>query len=50
MFWEKKEAKKFLEFVRKADMNLSKLWEIVKDREPGMLQSTGSQSWTQFSH
>ena len=33
MFWEKKEAKKFLESVRKADMNLSKLWEIVKDRE-----------------
>ena len=25
------------------DMNLSKLWEIVKDREAGMLQSMGSQ-------
>ena len=25
------------------DMNLSKLLEIVEDREPGMLQSTGSQ-------
>ena len=25
------------------DMSLSKLWEIVKDREPGMLQSMGSQ-------
>ena len=24
------------------DMNLSKLLEIVEDREPGMLQSTGS--------
>ena len=24
------------------DMNLSKLWEIVKDGEPGMLQSMGS--------
>ena len=24
-------------------MNLSKLLEIVKDREPGMLQSIGSQ-------
>ena len=23
------------------DMNLSKLWEIVKDREPVVLQSTG---------
>ena len=26
------------------DMNLSKLQEIVKDREPGVLQSMGSQS------
>ena len=25
------------------DMNLSKLWELVKDRKPGMLQSMGSQ-------
>ena len=25
------------------DMNLSKLQEIVKDREPGVLQSMGSQ-------
>ena len=25
------------------DMNLSKLWEIVKNREPGMLQSLGAQ-------
>ena len=25
------------------DMSLNKLWEIVKDGEPGMLQSTGSQ-------
>ena len=25
------------------DMNLSKLWEIVKDRKPGMLQSMGLQ-------
>ena len=25
------------------DMNLKKLWEIVKDREPGMLQSMGCQ-------
>ena len=28
------------------DMSLSKLWEMVKDREAGMLQSMGSQSWT----
>ena len=25
------------------DMSLSKLWEIVKDRKPGILQSMGSQ-------
>ena len=25
------------------DMNLSKVWEIVKDRKPGMLQSMVSQ-------
>ena len=25
------------------DMNLSRLWEIMKDEEPGVLQSMGSQ-------
>ena len=25
------------------DVSLSKLWEMVKEREPGMLQSTGLQ-------
>ena len=25
------------------DLNLSKLWEVVKDGEPGMMQSMGSQ-------
>ena len=25
------------------DMNLGKLWEMVRDREPGVLQSVGSQ-------
>ena len=25
------------------DMSLSKLWELAKDREPGVLQSMGSQ-------
>ena len=29
------------------DMILSKLWEIVEDREPGMLQFMGSQ---RFGH
>ena len=28
------------------DMSLSKLWEIVKNRNPGVLQSLGSQNWT----
>ena len=28
------------------DMSLSKLWEIVKDRKPAVLPSTGSQSYT----
>ena len=31
------------------DMSLSKLWELVMDREPGVLQSMGSQSQTQLS-
>ena len=31
-------------------MNLSKLWELVKDRKPGMLQFMGLQSWTWLSN
>ena len=31
------------------DVSLSKLWELVMDRKPGMLQSMGSQSQTQMS-
>ena len=31
------------------NMNLSKLWEIVEDREPRVLQSMGLQSQTQLS-
>ena len=32
------------------DMSLSKLQEIVKDGKPGVLQSTGLQSWTQLGN
>ena len=31
------------------DMSLSKLWELVMDREPGVLQSMGSQSRIQLN-
>ena len=31
------------------DMNLSNLWEILKDREAPVLQPRGLQSWTQLS-
>ena len=30
-------------FTNSMDMNLGKLWEIVRDRMPGMLQSMGLQ-------
>ena len=32
------------------DMSLSKLWELMMNREAGMLQSMGSQSWTWLSN
>ena len=32
------------------DMSLSKLWELVMDREVGVLQSIGSQSQTVLSN
>jgi hypothetical protein len=31
-------------------MSLSEFWEIVKDGEPGVLQSLGSHSQTQLSN
>ena len=30
-------------FTDSMDVSLSELWEMVKDRKPGVLQSTGSQ-------
>ena len=30
-------------------VDMSKLWEIVRTGKPGVLQSMGSQSWTQLS-
>ena len=32
------------------DMSLSKLWELVMDREAGLLKSMGSQIWTQLNN
>ena len=32
------------------DMSVSKLQEIVKDRDPGMLQSIGSKNQAQLSN
>ena len=37
-------------FIDSMDMSLCKLWEIVKDKEPGVLQSMGSQSQTQLNN
>ena len=31
------------------DMSLSKLWELEMGGKPGVMQSMGSQSWTQLS-
>ena len=32
------------------DMSLGKLWELVMDRKPGVLQSMVTESWTQLSN
>ena len=36
------EMRWFASITDSMDLNLSKLWEIVKDRKPGVLQSLGS--------
>ena len=48
----RRERMKWLDNITKSmDMNLSKLWKIVKDRKPGMLQSMGvTKSWTQLNN
>ena len=39
-----RERMRWLEVITDSvDMNLGKLWKIVRDRRPGVLQSTGSQ-------
>ena len=40
---EKQRMRGLDSITNSVDMNLSKLWEIVKEWKPGMLQSMGSQ-------
>ena len=37
------------DIIDSMDMSLSKFWELMMDRRPGVLQSMGLQSWTQLS-
>ena len=41
---------RWLDGIADLNMNLNKLWEIVKDAEPGFLQSMGSQRIRQDSN
>ena len=41
---ERQRMRQLDNIIDSMDMNLSKLWEIVLDREPALMQSMGSQT------